>query len=355
MRLMTKITKAILTGGGRATRLRPITSTINKHLIPLANEPMIFQSIDKVVRAGIKEIFINTNPGETELQQVVGDGRRWGVKIEYFEQQGGPQGIAHVVKQAERFIGDVPFMFYLSDNIILAELDQLIDKFVSGQYDCLLTFSQVKDPTSFGVPYFDQHGQLIKIVEKPTNPPNNLAVTGIYLYGPKLFFTAFDHINKSERGEYEISDIHSYLLAEGYKVGYQEITGWWKDTGKPADLLVANALLMDQLPANYWQKDKIFIGPGTQVDSDVKITGPVIIDKNCQLSNCVINPYTTIGSGCVVKNITIGNSLIFANCQIDCRTSLANSIIGKNVKITKAKPDERVHSLIIGDNGVVEL
>src|SRR3989339_1630204 len=131
------ITKAILTGGGRATRLRPITSTINKHLIKLAGKPMIWHAIEKVVKAGIKEIYINTNPGEIELQKSIGDGSRWGIKITFFEQIGGPQGIAHVVKQAQNFIGDEPFMFYLSDNIILAELDSLVEKFSSGGYDCM--------------------------------------------------------------------------------------------------------------------------------------------------------------------------------------------------------------------------
>ena len=184
---MSKITKAILTGGGRATRLRPLTSTINKHLIPLANQPMIFYAIEKAVEAGIKEIYINTNPGEVQLQNQVGDGSRWGIKIEYFEQTGGPQGIAHVVKLAEKFVGDESFMFYLSDNIVLGTLKPFIKKFEEEKLDCLLTMSKVADPSQFGVAQFDAAGKLTDILEKPQNPPSDMAVTGIYLYNKKFF------------------------------------------------------------------------------------------------------------------------------------------------------------------------
>ncbi len=234
---MRKIKKAILTGGGRATRLRPITNTINKHLLPLANKPMIFYAIEKAVEAGVEEIFINTNPGEDQIPKYVGDGGHWGIKIKFFEQAGGPQGIAHVVKCAEKFIGDDPFMFYLSDNIILGSLKPLIDQFQNDSADCMLAFSKVSDPERFGVPIFDQQGILVDVVEKPSNPPNNLAQTGIYLYGPKVFFQAFSQITKSPRGEYEISSIHSHFLKNNFKVSHKEITGWWKDTGKPEDVI----------------------------------------------------------------------------------------------------------------------
>jgi len=348
---MNKIKKAILTGGGHATRLRPITTTINKHLIPLAGKPMIFNAIEKVVKAGVEEIYINTNPNETELQKVVGDGSKWGVKIEFFEQTGGPQGIAHVVKLAEKFIGDDPFMFYLSDNIILSDLDELVDEFFENNYDCMLAFSQVKDPERFGVPVFDKNNELIEILEKPNKPPNNLAVTGIYFYGPNLFFEAFNKIKKSSRNEYEISDVHSYLLKNNYKVGYKEITGWWKDTGKPSDLLLANALLVDQLNSD--EKNKI--GQGTTIDKITKINEPVMIGDNCKLTNCVIGPHVTIGDNCEIKNAQLTNSMIFSNCSIDCATTLDKSIIGKNAKIIKKDKDNDVHNLVVGDNSIIQL
>ncbi len=362
---MKTITKAILTGGGHATRLRPITTTINKHLIPLANKPMIFHAIEKVVKAGVKEIFINTNPGEIELQKVVGDGARWGVKITFFEQEGGPQGIAHVVKQAQKFIGDDSFIFYLSDNIVLSDLNGLVDKFNEGGFDCMLALSQVQDPERFGVPVFDEQGVLTAVLEKPKTPPNNFAVTGIYVYGGKLFFDAFEHIEKSARGEYEISDIHTYLLKSGRKVGYEEITGWWKDTGKPEDLILANKLLLEQLDGEHFKvhcacppdiacSGKVHIGAGTQVGKEVKITGPVIIGENCFLETCVIEPYTTIGNGSTIKLATVQDSIIFDNCQINCPIRIGNSLIGKNANVLQDEHTD-FHRLVIGDQTLVEI
>jgi len=192
-----KIRKAILTGGGRATRLYPITTTINKHLLPLANKPMIFHAIEKAVEAGIEEIFINVNPGETELQKHVGDGGHWGINIRFFEQTGGPQGIAHVVKCAEDFIGSDPFMFYLSDNILLGSLKEIVDEFNDNKCECMLAFAKVPDNRHLGVPVFDETGKLIEVWEKPQNPPNNFGQTGIYLYGSDVFFKAFDKIKKA--------------------------------------------------------------------------------------------------------------------------------------------------------------
>jgi glucose-1-phosphate thymidylyltransferase len=283
-----KITKAILTGGGRATRLWPITTTVNKHLLPLANKPMIFHAIEKVVEAGITDIFINTNPGDTELAKAIGDGSRWGINITFFEQTGGPQGIAHVVNEAQKFIGDDPFMFYLSDNILLGTIKDMVSEFESGTYDCMLALSTVKDPERFGVPIFDDVGQLVDVWEKPKNPPNNFAVTGIYLYGPKIFFDCFKTLKKSDRGEYEISDIHSQFLKGGKHVGYREITGYWKDTGKSDDLLLANQLLMDDMHdaafANHGTvvsgavvSGRVGIGVGTTIGENVQIVGPVVI------------------------------------------------------------------------------
>ncbi|OIO18301.1 MAG: glucose-1-phosphate thymidylyltransferase [Candidatus Magasanikbacteria bacterium CG1_02_32_51] len=360
-----KIRKAILTGGGRATRLHPITTTINKHLLPLANKPMIFYAIEKAVEAGIEEIFINTNPGEKDLENFIGDGGHWGIKIKFFEQTGGPQGIAHVVNEAKDFIGDEPFMFYLSDNIIFGSLKPLFEEFEKNNYDCMLALSEVSDPQRFGVPIFDGNKKLIDVLEKPANPQNNFAVTGIYLYGPKLFFEAFQNIKKSDRGEYEISSIHSNFLKNNKNVGYKEITGWWKDTGKIEDLLIASRLLLEEMPetnfSNYGTiedgvqiKGKVHIGLGSKIAKDVVLIGPIIIGENCILSNCKIGPNTTIGSGCEIKNATIKDSIILDNTYIDVDLSIANSLIGKNVKIIK-KTTTDGRSMLIGDKTIVEI
>ena len=359
--------RGFLRGGGRATRLRPITTTINKHLIPLANKPMIFHAIEKAVAAGIEEIFINVNPGETQLQKYVGDGGHWGVNITFFEQTGGPLGIAHVVKCAEKFIGNDPLMFFLSDNIIHGGFEPFFKQFEKEKLDCLLAFAQVPDPERFGVPAFSAEGKLIEVLEKPQNPPSQLAQTGIYLYGPKVFFKAFDHIQKSARGEYEISDIHSYLLREGFKVGWREVTGWWKDTGKPEDLVLTNKLLLDELAfdrANFRQQGTVIpgasiegpvqIGIGATIGAGVKIIGPVMIGENCTLDGCAIGPHVTIGAGSTIRQANIRESLIFSNCTIDSSITIAGSIVGDQAKVL-TNPAGKEHHLILGDHTLIEL
>ncbi len=342
------IKKAILTGGGRATRLYPITTTINKHLLPLANKAMIFHAIEKVVEAGVEEIFINVNPGETQLQEYIGDGGHWGIKIKFFEQTGGPQGIAHVVNEAKDFIGDDPFMFYLSDNILFGGIKEMVQDFSENNYDCMLAFSKVPDPERFGVPKFDEQGNLIDIIEKPTEPVSDFAVTGIYIYGPKVFFEAFKNIEKSARGEYEISSIHSLFLKNGQKVGYKEITGWWKDTGQVNDLLLANKLLLEKNGIG------VSVAESSLVGENVELVAPVMIGENCILENCKIGPNVTVGSGSTIKDATIEDSILLSNVEIDCPIVLSDSLIGKNVKFVKKEERQEKHKLILGDKTIIE-
>ncbi len=359
------VKKAILTGGGRATRLRPITSTINKHLLPLAGKAMIFHAIEKVVAAGIEEIFINLNPGDTTLPEYIGSGDRWGVSITYFEQTGGPQGIAHVVNEAHKFIGDDPFMFYLSDNIILDGVDQMVREFESGDFDCMLALSKVPDPERFGVPVFDEAGKLIRVDEKPEQPTSDFAVTGIYLYGGKIFFDAFKETKKSERGEYEISDIHTRFLEEGRNVGHQEITGWWKDTGKPNDLIIANRLLLEAMDDASFEKTsdisnatttgQVAVGKDVVIGDNVTINGPVIIGDGCHLENCTVGPDVTLGAGSSLRGgVELGNSIVLDAADIDCPLTIAGSMIGNNVQLKKRAEANEVHTMIVGDKTVIE-
>lgn len=360
------IKKAILTGGGHATRLRPITTTINKHLIPLANKPMIFHAIEKVTEVGVREIGININPGETELQKYVGDGGHWGIKIHYFEQTGGPQGIAHVVSCARAFLGDDKFIFYLSDNIILGSLKEMAEKFVRGDYNACLAFAEVPDSERFGVPEFDAAGNLRRVVEKPSQPACNLAQTGIYFYD-KHFFDAFKHIQKSPRGEYEISDINTWLLENGFKVGWEKVSGWWKDTGKPIDLINANQLLLDRLDGDNFQNNgavekgariegRVSVGHGARVGQKVIIRGPAIIGENCVLEDCFIGPYTTIGAGTEIYSAEIEHSIVFENTDIQCSVRIVDSIIGKNTTIISGhQVPQGGHKMLLGDNTFIEM
>ncbi|MEK7211489.1 MAG: glucose-1-phosphate thymidylyltransferase [Patescibacteria group bacterium] len=358
--------KALIAAGGRATRLRPLTHTTNKHLIPLANEPMIFNAIGKVVEIGVKDVFINVNPGEMEIQKYVGDGARWGINIRYIEQTGGPLGLAHIVKNAESYIGNEKFIFYLGDNLVLGSLKPLYDKFETENLDALFAFAEVKDPRGFGVPEMID-GRLMRIVEKPANPACNLAQTGIYFYTPKIF-DAVKNIAPSVRGEYEISDANTYLIRKGANVGWLKTEGWWKDTGKPEDLLEGNQLLLSEKAAREESENlaevepgvsihgKVWIGEGTKILGKTRIRGPVILGKDCVIEDAYIGPHTSIGNGARVRKAEIEHSIIFDRVDINCGARIIDSIVGYNASIAAAEETmPRGHRLIIGDNTVIEL
>ncbi len=356
--------KALITAGGRATRLRPITYTINKHLIPLANKPMIFYAIEKLADVGIKEVGISVNPGEEEIQRACGDGSKWGVSLTYIEQKGGPLGIAHVVNNAKDFLGDEPFIFYLGDNIILGSLKRFVEKFEQEKLNCVLALSRVKDPQRFGVPEL-KDGRIVRVEEKPSQPKSDYAVTGIYVYD-RNFFEAFGHIKPSERGEYEISDIHTWLIENGKAVGYEEITGWWKDTGKPEDLLEGNQLLLGEMAegsrtgagieAGAVLQGKISIGKDVIIGPRVLIRGPVVIGDGCRIENSYVGPYTSIGNEVEIYNTEIEHSVVFDYVDINCSKRIVDSLIGMNATVSSAHDTLPLgHKLVIGDNAVVEI
>ncbi len=358
--------KAVLTGGGRALRLRPITHTWNKHLIPLANKPMIFHAIEKVVDAGITDIAINMNPGETELPKAVGDGSRWGATIHFFEQQGGPLGIANVPKQAEAWINGDKFLFYLSDNIVLGNIRAFVRRFQDENHDAMMALSRVRDPQRFGVPEFAGE-KIVRLDEKPSQPKSDFAVTGLYLFNND-FFRAYDTLKPSARGEYEITDIYNWYLAQNKKVGHAEITGWWKDTGKPEDLLEGNQLLLDEMTMDQATRagaeiapgatiqGKVKIGAGSKIGPEVLIRGPVSIGERCMIERSVIGPYSSIGSGCTVRNAEIEHCILFDNVEVNCHDRIVDSIIGKDARITNKQGNRPWgRKLIIGDNAHVEI
>lgn len=357
--------RALIAAGGHATRLRPITYTINKHLIPLANKPMIFNAIEKVVRAGVHEIYINVNPGEQELQRFVGDGNRWGVRVHYIEQLGGPKGLGHIIRNAEPYLRGEPFIFYLGDNIVLGSLQQFAERFEREQLDCLLAFARVPDPHRFGVPVIES-GRLVRIEEKPEVPQTDFAQTGIYFYNDSIF-DAVKRIEPSSRGELEISDANTWLINNGKRVAWEEITGWWKDTGKPEDLLEGNQLLLDEMTVADACNDgmigpdvviqgRVSIGKGTRVWNNVLIRGPVVIGEHTTISNSYIGPYTAIGNHCVVEKTEIEHSIVLDHAHLAADTRIVDSIIGKNACISSAQSSLPLgHKLVVGDNSQVEV
>lgn len=352
--------KALITSGGRGTRLRPITHTQNKHLIPIANKPILYYAIEAVTQAGIKEVGIVINADNQDVPKAIGNGKKWGIHIHYIPQE-SPLGLAHVVKISQSFIKDEPFIFYLGDNMVIGGIEKFIKKFEEEKSNCHLTLSLVKDPTQFGVPEI-KNNRIVGVEEKPAKPKSDYAVAGIYLYDSTIF-EAVNAIKPSARGELEISDAHQYLIQHGYKVTYSEITGWWKDTGKPEDLLEANRLVLSHQKGKIEGKvDKsstvvgeVVIGKGTQIKTS-HIRGPAIIGENCVVENSYIGPYTSIHDQTRLINSEIEFSIVMENCRIEnVGIRIESSILGTNVEIIKAKDIPKTHRFILGTQSLVEL
>jgi glucose-1-phosphate thymidylyltransferase len=355
--------KALITAGGKGTRLRPITHTSNKHLIPLANKPMLFYALEAMVGAGITDVGIVVNPDtQDEIKKALGDGRLWGVRLTYVVQE-APIGLAHVIKVSKEFIGDDPFIFYLGDNVIIESIQKFIDQFLKKRLNCQLVLARVKDPERFGVPEL-HNGKIVRVEEKPAQPRSPYAVTGIYIYDRHIF-EAVNRIQPSSRGELEISDAHQYLIDHGLSVGYSEITGWWKDTGKPEDLLEANRLILDRLvqPEETDGKidglsdiaGKVILQKGAQIIRS-QIRGPVIIGENTVIENSYIGPFTSIHHGCEIRNSEVEYSIVLENCRIiDSHSRIERSLLGREVEIIRCAAKPLTQKFIVGDQSRIEL
>jgi len=352
--------KALITSGGRGTRLRPLTHTQNKHLIPIANKPIIHYAIEYCAQAGIKEIGIVYSADSTAIPDALGDGSQFGVSLTFIPQE-APLGLAHVVKISEDFIGDEPFVFYLGDNMVVGGLRKFIEEFEQQQSNCHLTLAKVKDPQRFGVPEI-KDGRIVRIEEKPAHPKSNYAVAGIYIYDHSIF-EAVNNIKPSPRGELEISDAHQYLLDHGYKITYSEITGWWKDTGKPYDLLEANRLILDNIePRTAGEVDdqsfvtgKVVIEEGARIINST-VRGPSIIGKNTVIENSYIGPFTSIYDDCLIKNSEVEFSILLKECKIlDVDIRIEHSLLGNDVEVVRTQGRPSTHRFLIGDQSRVEL
>ena len=352
--------KALLTAGGHGTRLRPITYTQNKHLIPIANKLMLKYAIDYLKESDIYEIGIIVNANDESIINAFGDGKNYGVEITYIEQD-QPLGLAHVVKISQSFIGNDDFIFYLGDNILIGGVKSFINDFKKMKSNCHLVLSQVPDPSRFGVADIVDN-QIVNIQEKPISPRSNLAVTGIYLYDSNIF-EAVNNIKPSKRGELEISDAHQFLIENGYEVSFSEITGWWKDTGQPSDLLDANCLVLDNIKSqNNGNIDdmskmagEVIIGKNSSIINSI-IKGPVIIDNDCTIKDSYIGPYSSIGKNCKITNAKVEYSILMEGCLLDSLNQIMkSSLLGKNVKVVGSNNQNNNSTFLLGDQSYVQL
>jgi len=326
--------KGIILHGGHGTRLRPLTHTGPKQLLPIANKPMSQYALDDLKTAGITDIgIIIGDVYPDKVKEYYGTGEKFGVNITYIYQD-SPKGISHAIRLCKDFIGNDKFIVYLGDNVLRKNLVDYTKKFQTSDSDAIILLCKVDDPQRFGVAEIEQ-GKIKKIIEKPKNPTSDLAVIGIYFLTPKIF-DIIDNLKPSLRGELEITDALQMLMDKGNKIEYDTVTGWWKDTGTPEDIIHANKLVLDSIGTenqfliddSSTIKDSIVIGKDTEISRDSFLTGPIIIGKNCKIGPAVrIGPYVSVGNNCTLKNCNIENSIIMDDCKISAKTDLSDSII----------------------------
>ncbi len=354
--------KAVVLCAGRGTRLRPLTYTIAKHLLPIANKPILFYVLEQTREAGITDVGIIVSPETgSEIKEALADGSRWGVKITYILQQ-TPQGLAHAVKTAQDFLGDDSFLMFLGDNLIQEGVRDSAEQFHTFAPDALILLKDVPNPRAFGVAELNASGEVMRLIEKPKEPGSNLALVGAYFFSPEIH-KAIAQIKPSLRGELEITDAIQKLIEMGKEVKSHILQGWWIDAGKKDDLLEANRVVLDD-----WLKrdikgkverqsrivGRVEIREGARIENSL-IQGPVSIAEDCQIRNSFIGPFTSIGAGTVIEDSSIEHSVILNSCHILKTERLADSVIGRNTKVVKQEQNFKTVRLFVGDDAEVEL
>jgi glucose-1-phosphate thymidylyltransferase len=354
--------KGVILHGGHGTRLRPLTHTGPKQLIPVANKPISQYVLEDLQNIGVKDVaFIIGGIMPEKVKDYYGDGSKFGVKVKYITQD-EPAGIAHAVGLTKDFVGNSPFVVYLGDNLLKGGISDIAKEFNKKKYDAMVLLCKVEHPQQFGVAEFDKKGKLHRLVEKPKELPSNFALTGIYFFTP-LIFKMIKKLKPSWREELEITEAIQLLLEEGYDVGYRIVEGWWKDTGTIEDILEANILVLDEMEAKQEAavegaciQGRVSIGKNAQVKTGAMIRGPTVIGENAIIeSEVYIGPYTSIGNGTDVKKGEIENSIIMENCIIDINTKIIDSVIGANSEIVTNQKGPKGHKLIIGENSKIVL
>jgi glucose-1-phosphate thymidylyltransferase len=355
--------KGLILSGGKGTRMRPITHTAAKQLLPVANKPILFYAVEALKEAGIKEIGIIISP-ETgnDVREALGDGKRWGTKISYIVQE-EPKGLAHAVKTARDFLADSPFVMYLGDNLIKDGVAPLVKRFEQSSADAFILLKEVSNPSSFGVAELTDSGRIVCLEEKPQQPKSNLALVGVYLFN-KNIHKAIDEIKPSRRGELEITDAIQRLVDTNFHVASHVLNTWWLDTGKKDDMLEANRVVLDEMTE--FAQDGIFegktiisgrvhVGKGT-ILKDCHVRGPAVIGENCYIENTYIGPFSSIGDNAKISDTEIEYSIVRENCKIvDFKGRIESSLIGVNVELTRANRKPSAYSFMLGDDSKVEV
>ena len=337
--------KGLILAGGSGRRLRPLTHTSAKQLVPIANVPILHYVVADLVGVGITDIGIVVGDTAAEVMASIGDGSRWGAKVTYIAQD-RPLGLAHAVVVAGPFLGDEPFAMYLGDNMFEDSLDGVVDGF-DGSTAARLLLARVDDPSAFGVADVAPDGTIVGLAEKPEEPASDLALVGVYLFGPRIH-EAVRAIEPSARGELEITDAIQWLLDAGEVVEHRVLEGWWIDTGKKDPLLECNRLVLDRLG-----------GDGVVVDGDAEVVdstlvGPVVVAAGARISGSTVGPYVAVGARCAIEGSTVEHSVLMDGAVVSDLDRLTGSVLGRSAEVTGSPGDQVDLSVLLGDHSVVD-
>lgn len=372
MRARKRLVKGLVLAGGSGTRLRPITHTGAKQLVPVANKPILFYGLEHLAAAGIVEVGIILGPTGPEIREAVGDGSTWGLKVTYIE-QGEPLGLAHCVLIAREFLGDDDFVMYLGDNLLRQGVAEFVERFEahrhpppgpdgsSEPFTAQVLLARVPNPQEFGVAVLGTDGAVAGLVEKPADPPSDLALVGVYLFDATIH-DAVRAISPSGRGELEITDAIEWLIRQGHRVRHEVLDGWWKDTGMLDPLLQGNRLVLEAMePAIEGTVDeasrvegRVRIEEGATVEGSL-VRGPVVIGEGARVVNSYVGPFTAIGPGCEVVDSEVEHSIVLRDSRITGIPRLVDSLIGREVEVTRADRRPRATRVMLGDHSRVEL
>ncbi len=353
--------KALVLAGGKGTRLRPITFTRAKQLVPVANKPILFYAIEAIAQAGIAEVGVIVGDTAEEVRAALGDGSRWGVSITYVPQE-APLGLAHAVKIAEEYMAGEPFVMYLGDNLIANGITHFIEQFRDGGAAAQILLAHVPNANQFGVAELGPDGEVVRLVEKPVEPPSDLALVGVYLFDASIF-SAVNSIEPSARGELEITDAIQWLIDHGHTVRPHIIDGWWKDTGRLEDMLEANRIMLDALEPQVLSEPgegavlhgRVGVGTGTTIVNSV-VRGPAIIGEGCEVRDAYIGPYTSVGDGCKVLGSELEHSILLRDSRVEhIGSRMADSLLGVNAVVRRKPGLVSATRVMIGDNSEVDL
>ncbi|MEV6054832.1 glucose-1-phosphate thymidylyltransferase [Streptomyces sp. NPDC052107] len=352
--------KALLLSGGSGTRLRPITHTSAKQLVPVANKPVLFYGLEAIAEAGITQVGIIVGDTAEEIRAAVGDGSAFGLDVTYIP-QAAPLGLAHAVLIAREFLGDDDFVMYLGDNFVVGGITDLVDAFRGQRPDAQILLTKVPDPAAFGVAELDAAGQVIGLEEKPRHPKSELALVGVYLFSPAIH-EAVRSVQPSGRGELEITDAIQWLIDAGRDVRSTIISGYWKDTGNVTDMLEVNRSVLETLERRIdgtVDDDSEIIGrvriePGAKVTGS-RIVGPVVVGANTVITDSYVGPFTSIAGGCRIDDSEIEYSIVLRDSSVSGVRRVEASLIGRNVEVTPAPRKPAAHRLVLGDHSKVQI